>query len=356
VRYNSFLNRRHKLIKPVSTCSSHSLRYILFGKNSGQACAIERGGRSAMGEAVAAQLLEKCLVNADLAKNGPHTNALLTQLTCLPLAIVQATAYINENEISLVDSFITEGQRIPHQLPQEKFFNVHRLVQMASVWWLKQHGEWTTWTGKAAARIENLVPYGGHEGKEVWTAYLPHAIHLAALDTVDETTKASILDRVGRCEASLGRFAAAEATHRQVLAIRENNLGKEHRDTLTSKNELGVALDNKGSYKESESMHRQTLAAREKVLGVEHPDTLQSMNLASVLARRGKYSEAELMHRQTLVASEKVLGVEHPFTLTSMTNLASTYRNQGRWSAAEELEVQVMEIRKKKLGPTTQTR
>jgi hypothetical protein len=33
-----------------------------------------------------------------------------------------------------------------------------------------------------------------------------------------------------------------------------------------------------------------------------------------------------------------------------MANLASTFWNQGRWDAAEELEVQVMEIRKKKLG------
>ncbi|KAH8725332.1 hypothetical protein GQ44DRAFT_572486, partial [Phaeosphaeriaceae sp. PMI808] len=33
-----------------------------------------------------------------------------------------------------------------------------------------------------------------------------------------------------------------------------------------------------------------------------------------------------------------------------MANLASTYRNQGRWDAAEELEVQVIETRKKKLG------
>ena len=37
--------------------------------------------------------------------------------------------------------------------------------------------------------------------------------------------------------------------------------------------------------------------------------------------------------------SKKKLGVDHPDTLTSMANLASTYRNQGRWEVAEELEV-----------------
>jgi hypothetical protein len=33
-----------------------------------------------------------------------------------------------------------------------------------------------------------------------------------------------------------------------------------------------------------------------------------------------------------------------------MANLASTYSNQGRWDEAEQLQVQVMESRKTKLG------
>ena len=50
------------------------------------------------------------------------------------------------------------------------------------------------------------------------------------------------------------------------------------------------------------------------------------------------------------------LGADHPRTLppalvrTSMANLASTYRNQGRWEEAEKLDVQVMETGKIKLG------
>jgi Tetratricopeptide repeat len=41
-----------------------------------------------------------------------------------------------------------------------------------------------------------------------------------------------------------------------------------------------------------------------------------------------------------------VLGLEHPDALTSMFNLASTYRNQGRWVEAEKLDVHVMESSK----------
>jgi hypothetical protein len=48
--------------------------------------------------------------------------------------------------------------------------------------------------------------------------------------------------------------------------------------------------------------------------------------------------------------SSRVLGEDHPDTLTSIANLASTYRKQGRWKEAEELVVQVMETRKRVLG------
>ena len=47
---------------------------------------------------------------------------------------------------------------------------------------------------------------------------------------------------------------------------------------------------------------------------------------------------------------KRVLGEEHPHSLTSMGNLALTYRKQGRSKEAEELEVRVMETRKRVLG------
>jgi hypothetical protein len=42
---------------------------------------------------------------------------------------------------------------------------------------------------------------------------------------------------------------------------------------------------------------------------------------------------------QIMETFKKVLGQKHPFSLTSMSNLASTYQDQGRWMEAEELGV-----------------
>ncbi|KAK3326908.1 hypothetical protein B0H66DRAFT_530896 [Apodospora peruviana] len=64
----------------------------------------------------------------------------------------------------------------------------------------------------------------------------------------------------------------------------------------------------------------------------------------------GRWSEAEKLFMQVMETRKTKLGADHPSTLTSMANLASTYRNQGRWEEAEKLFVQVMETRKTKLG------
>jgi hypothetical protein len=60
--------------------------------------------------------------------------------------------------------------------------------------------------------------------------------------------------------------------------------------------------------------------------------------------------EAEQPFEEILLTRKTQLGADHPDTLISMANLASTYRNQGRWVEAEGLEVQVVEISKTKLG------
>ncbi|KAI3326362.1 putative kinesin [Xylariaceae sp. AK1471] len=64
----------------------------------------------------------------------------------------------------------------------------------------------------------------------------------------------------------------------------------------------------------------------------------------------GQWHEAQKMAEDAMKVRMKSFGREHEETLNSMSNLASTYRNQGRWEAAEKLFVEVMETRKQKLG------
>ena len=63
-----------------------------------------------------------------------------------------------------------------------------------------------------------------------------------------------------------------------------------------------------------------------------------------------KWDEAEKLEMDVMNARETTLGSDHPSTLTSIINLVSTYRNQGRWDEAKKLQINVMNRRKTKLG------
>ena len=82
---------------------------------------------------------------------------------------------------------------------------------------------------------------------------------------------------------------------------------------------------------------------RKKLFGAEHLDTLHSMgNLACTYRDQGRWNEAEQLEIQVMDMTKKILGAEHPDTLHSMANLACTYGNQGRWNEAEQLQIQIM--------------
>ena len=71
-------------------------------------------------------------------------------------------------------------------------------------------------------------------------------------------------------------------------------------------NNLAVSLRLQGKYAEAEAMHRQTLKLIEAVLGKDHPVTLASMNnLAIALENQGKCAEAEAMHKLGFIVGTK---------------------------------------------------
>ena len=65
---------------------------------------------------------------------------------------------------------------------------------------------------------------------------------------------------------------------------------------------------------------------------------------------QGRWNKAEQLEVQVMDMRKKLLGAEHPHTLTCMANLASIYWNQGKWNEAEQLDIQVMDMKKKVLG------
>ena len=73
-------------------------------------------------------------------------------------------------------------------------------------------------------------------------------------------------------------------------------------------------------------------------------------NLAALYKNQGRYSEAEPLYQQALELYKRLLGEEHPYVASSLHNLAALYDNQGRYSEAEPLYQQALELTKRLLG------
>ena len=69
-------------------------------------------------------------------------------------------------------------------------------------------------------------------------------------------------------------------------------------------------------------------------------------NLASTYKNQRRWNEAEQLEVQVMDIRKKLLGAEHPDTLTSMENLASIYEKEGRKDKADHLKLEVMNVRR----------
>jgi len=73
-------------------------------------------------------------------------------------------------------------------------------------------------------------------------------------------------------------------------------------------------------------------------------------NLASTYRNQGRWKEAEELEVQVMETRKRVLGAEHPSTLTSMNNLAFTWRGHGRDADAFKLMEECVTVRSRILG------
>lgn len=76
------------------------------------------------------------------------------------------------------------------------------------------------------------------------------------------------------------------------------------------------------------------------------------VNFGRCLSSDGRWHEAEAIFSQILVVAKRTHRTDGADILTATASawLASTYREQGWWAKAEQLQVQLMETSKTKLG------
>ncbi|EPE04996.1 kinesin light chain 1 [Ophiostoma piceae UAMH 11346] len=361
--------------------------------------AIKLAGRnivemSVLDEAGSERLLRNYLYDEDLLNDQGDVSAFLAQLTYLPLAIVQAAAYINQNGIDLADylSLLDAQEEDVIDLLSEDFEDERRYLEtknpVATTWLISFErvrqrdslaAEYLSFMAcidakdipqsllppnpspkKVIDAIGTLKGYSFISQQSTGSAINIHRlVHLSIRNWLRKEGLLSVW--TGQVIARLADvFTDAGYGNRDVwrtymphayYAIGPDIEDEDDKNRLTLLSEYGRCLSYDGRYNEAESIFQRVTETRTTTLGADHPDTLASLaSLALTFRDQGRWDEAEKLLLQLAEIRKATLGADHPDTTTSLANLAVTYGDQDRWEEAEKLLLQVVKITETQFG------
>ena len=107
----------------------------------------------------------------------------------------------------------------------------------------------------------------------------------------------------------------------------------------------------KGRYADAQIMMARSLECRTNVLGETQPHTLASMaDLAALYRVQGQLGKAEELCVRTLKTRRNILGESDPYTLSSEGDLVLIYVAQEKWDEAKELSSRLLHTSREVLG------
>ncbi|KAL2814692.1 violaceus kinesin [Aspergillus cavernicola] len=341
------------------------------------------------------KILEKALLRKNLLENSIKTIAFLKELMFLPLAISQAAAYINSNNIELSDYtlLLKEQESDVIDLLSEDFGDDGRYQEIqnpvATTWLISFQQirqldplavDYLSFMACISPRDipQSLLPEAASKKKKIDAIGLLKAFsfvseqvqnHALSLHRLVYLSTRNWLRNQGEFELHIRKTADhfnqafpdnnhenqkiwREYLPHALSLIGENDFKEEREKYIRLVRNIGRCLRTDGSYHDAAMLFEDIVDLQKQEHGDIDPSILASMaDLAWTYGEQGQWKKAEELEVQVLEVRSRVLGPEHPDTLTSMANLASTYSNQGQWKKAEELEVQVLEVRSRVLGP-----
>ncbi|KAI3578012.1 hypothetical protein IWW34DRAFT_806593 [Fusarium oxysporum f. sp. albedinis] len=114
---------------------------------------------------------------------------------------------------------------------------------------------------------------------------------------------------------------------------------------------VGSFFNHQGRYSKAEKLRREGLTIREKLLGEEHIETLvTASDLAGSLSNLGHFEESERLQRGVIETLKHLYGDEHEQTLDAMANLSVFLNKQEKTDEALALDRHIFEVKKRTLG------
>jgi CHAT domain-containing protein/tetratricopeptide (TPR) repeat protein len=133
-----------------------------------------------------------------------------------------------------------------------------------------------------------------------------------------------------------GKYAQALPIVERQLKLQESRIGIEHRNTLTTLENLGTLHKELGNYGEAERLYRRSLETHERAYGKDDVGISDVANKLAMLYRaQGRYAEAEGLYLRAIkIKSSGVFKDLPPYEIFG--NLALLYEDQGRDREAEQ--------------------
>ncbi|KAJ7615503.1 hypothetical protein FB45DRAFT_1008398 [Roridomyces roridus] len=343
----------------------------------------------------AALLLLARAVKEHTDENHTLAMGIVQELSCLPLAIVQAGAYIAKFKCLLdyLHIYRQNKEELLRQHPDQTLddyeWTVYTTWQIsfeelspvaaqflqsifanATQWILNNEGNETESMGEARKFLQNFVSGSGSWSKQYFrnivaeieeysliqsqeasgTLDMHPLVHLWCSSTLPDegTTRACMANVVGMA-MDLGPDAYLE----RIRMIAHINVLVPDFTVVNSQfwRQYAWMYHAGGKFEQAKGLCELDLQRQRELLGKHHPATLMAMgNLAATYGKLGRYREAELLKLSVLKECQKIFGDGHPDTLKAMANLAVTYGQLGRYREAEPLEISVLKERQKLLG------
>ncbi|CAN9444961.1 unnamed protein product [Alternaria alternata] len=246
-----------------------------------------------------------------------------------------------------------EGDNTSETDGGEEWYDLHRLVHLATRVWVDKYGNTADVVQQALAHIAEVFPSDDFANQAVWRAYMPHALRLLYTKTsVDAQSRAKLSLWVGRCLDFDGRVQEALRWLEECCRCREG-LDENDPDRLSSEHALGLSYWKNGQIKDAVRLLEHVVKVRDATLAETHPDRLASQHALSVSYwANGQIEDAVRLLEHVVKVQDDTLAETHPSRLASQHQLSVSYRANGQIEDAVRLLEHVVKVRDNTLAET----
>jgi tetratricopeptide (TPR) repeat protein len=238
-----------------------------------------------------------------------------------------------------------EKKEVDEQKEQEEWYDMHRLVHLATKFWNSEYGDAAKVVTKALQHIEDVFPANKWENRELWRCYFPHAQRvLENSKDCNVSEKSALYLWTGKCLWADKRLKEAIELLEESCRLRDV-LDEDDPDRLSSQHALALAYHGNGQVQKAVELLEHVVRVRE-ALAEGHPDRLASQHeLARAYLEDGQVQKAVELLQHVVKIEAKLLVEGHPNRLASQHELAAAYLKDGQVQRAVKLLEHVVQVR-----------